>query len=75
MSVVESLEDLEGDPQQRHRAIALWVPQRLFRFRDRIAGLGCSSPSPGDFKLVHAGSEEIAKPGFESRPGVKYKLK
>jgi len=24
--------------------------------------------------LAHAGSEEIAKPRFESRPGVEYKL-
>jgi len=25
--------------------------------------------------LAHAGSEEIAKPRFESRPGVKYKIR
>jgi len=28
-----------------------------------------------DFELVHAGSEEVAKPRFESQPGVEYELR
>jgi len=33
--IVESLEDIKGDTQQRYRAVALWVSQWLFRLRDR----------------------------------------
>jgi len=35
MSVDESLEDFKGDPQQRYRTLALWVPQWLFWLKDR----------------------------------------
>jgi len=52
--------------------MALWVPQWLFLLRDR--NYKFSSPSPGDFELAHTGNEEIAKPRFESRTGVEYKL-
>jgi len=34
MGVDESLEDFKEDTQQRYRAVALWVPQWLFRLRD-----------------------------------------
>ena len=34
-SVDESLEDFEGDTQQRYRTVALWVPQWLLWLRDR----------------------------------------
>jgi len=42
-------------------------------------GLGiatiCSSPDLWNFELAHAGTEEVAKPRFESRPGVEYELR
>ena len=44
----------------------------LFRLRDR--NYQCSSPDLWNFKLAHAGSKELAKPRFESWPGVEYKL-
>jgi len=31
----ESIEDFEGDTQQRYREVVLWVPQWLFQLRDR----------------------------------------
>jgi len=64
-NVDESLEDNKGDTQQRYGTIALWVPLWLFRLR---------SPDLCNFELGHAGSEEVAKPRFESRPSVEYKL-
>jgi len=66
-SVDESLEDFEGDTQQRYRTIALWVPQWLLWLRDR--NYKCSSDL-WNFELAHAGIEEVAESRFESRPGV-----
>jgi len=31
----ESIEDFEGDTQQRYREVVRWVPQWLFQLRDR----------------------------------------
>jgi len=56
----DSLEDLEGNIQY-----------------GGFSGLGIATsstlPYPGDIELAHAGSEETAKPGFQSRPGMEYK--
>jgi len=41
--------------------MALWVPQWLFCL--------------WNFELAHAGSEDVAKPRFESRPDVEYELR
>ena len=71
-SIDESLEDFKGDTQQRYRTIALRVHQWLLWLRDR--NYYCSSPDLWNFELVHAGIEEAAKPRFESRPSVEYKL-
>jgi len=35
----------------------------------------CSSPDLWNFELAHAGTEEVAKPRFASRPGVEYELR
>ena len=56
----------------RDMEVALWVPQWLFRLRDR--NYYCSSPDLCNFELVHAGSKEVAKPRFKIRPSVEYKL-
>jgi len=61
------------DAQKRYGTVALWVPQWLLWLRHR--NYLCSSPDLWHAELVHAGSEEIAKPRFESRPSVEYKLR
>jgi len=71
-SVDKSLEDFKGNTQQRYGTIALWVPQWLFWFSH--CNYQCSSPNLWNFELAHAGIEEVAKPRFESRPGVEYEL-
>ena len=50
-----------------------WVDDWFDCLRDR--NYYWSSPCLWNFDLAHAGSEEIAKPRFESRPGVEYKLR
>jgi len=47
-SLDESLEDFEGDTQQRYRAVVLWVPQWIFPLRDR--NYSCSSPGLWNFE-------------------------
>jgi len=47
-------------------------PLWLFWFIDR--NYLCSSPGLWNCELAHAGSEEVAKPRFESQPSVEYKL-
>jgi len=71
-SIDESLEDFKWDTQQRYRTIALCVLQWVFWRKDR--NYLCSSPDLWNFELEHAGTEEVAEPRFESRPGVEYEL-
>ena len=56
-----------------YRTVTLSVPRRLFWLKNR--NYQCSYPDLWNFGLAHAGSEEVAKPRFESRPGVEYELR
>jgi len=66
--VDESLVDFKGETQQGYGTITLWVPQWLLWLRVLFA-------RSWNFELAHAGTEEVAKPRFESRPGVEYKIR
>ena len=56
------------------------VGQLLFGSPSGFSGLGIATTSAllqilWNFELVHARSEEVTKPRFESRPGFEYKLR
>jgi len=57
------------------RDTTLWItgsPNGVSRWGSQLLVLFSRS---WDFELVHAGSEEVAKPRFESHAGVEYELR
>ena len=63
--VDKTLEDFDGDTQQRDGLTALWVPWGLIWLKD--CNNWCSSPDLGDLEVAQAGREEFTQPGLHLR--------